>query len=141
MKKSKVKALVKSAREKAGKTISERLIDELKEVTVRLGSSSKKLDKEIEKGAKSLAKKLSKELKIDEAAILKVSSVPAKPAKKTATATRTRKLAATKAAASAAPKATAKPVTVARTRKPAAAKVAATSAPSDTPEKTFPAKN
>src|SRR3546814_9736564 len=84
--------------------------------------------KEIEKGAKSLAKKLSKELKIDEAAILKVSSVPAKPAKKTATATRTRKLAATKAAASAAPKATAKPVTVARTRKPAAAKVAATSA-------------
>src|SRR3546814_8455717 len=73
--------------------------------------------------------------------LLKVSSVPAKPAKKTATATRTRKLAATKAAASAAPKATAKPVTVARTRKPAAAKVAATSAPSDTPEKTFPAKN
>src|SRR3546814_18307060 len=136
MKKSKVKALVKSAREKAGKTISERLIDELKEVTVRLGSSSKKLDKESEKGAKSLAKKLSKELKIDEEAILKVSSVPAKPAKKTATASRTRKLDATKAAASAAPRATAKPGPVASTRKPAEANDAATRPPSEHTQQT-----
>ncbi len=65
MKKSKLKQLVKEARKSAKKDIELKLVSGLREVTATLAVSTKKLDKEIAKGAKQLAKKIGKELQFD----------------------------------------------------------------------------
>jgi uncharacterized protein YaaW (UPF0174 family) len=70
MKKNKLKPLNKPARKTAVEAIKLSLVAELKEVTGILGAASKKLDKEIEKGARQLAKRLAKKLKIDTSAAL-----------------------------------------------------------------------
>jgi len=64
MKKKKLKLLVKSARSAAKKDITSDLIHGLTEIVAKYGEGSKKLTKDIEKGAKQLAKKLSKDIKI-----------------------------------------------------------------------------
>jgi cytoskeletal protein RodZ len=61
MEKSK-SAIIKSAKKIARKNIELSLIAHLKEITVKTGPVSKKLIKEIEKGAKKLAKSIAKEL-------------------------------------------------------------------------------
>jgi hypothetical protein len=58
--KSKLKDQLKSTRKEAKKEIQTRLVGDLKELTVKYGEGSKKLDKKIEKESKQLAKKLSK---------------------------------------------------------------------------------
>jgi hypothetical protein len=62
--KSKLKDQLKSTRKEAKKEIQTRLIGDLKELTVKYGEGSKKLNKKIEKESKQLAKKLSKKLKL-----------------------------------------------------------------------------
>ena len=68
MKKAKIKSLVKAARKTAKESIATKVVTDLTAFTAELGQSSKKLSKEIKKGANQLAKKISKEIKIDKAA-------------------------------------------------------------------------
>ncbi len=62
--KDKSKDQLKSTRKEAKQEIQARLIGDLKELTVKYGEGSKKLDKKIEKESKQLAKKLSKKLNL-----------------------------------------------------------------------------
>jgi len=64
MKKKKLKSLVKSARKTAEKDIRADLVKGLNEIAGKFGEGSKKLTKDIEKGARQLAKKLAKDIKI-----------------------------------------------------------------------------
>jgi predicted transcriptional regulator len=75
MKKSKLKQLIKEARKSAKKSIEQSIIAQLKEETIKLGHTSKKLEREIVKGSKQLAKKLAREFKIDAAAISQTTQV------------------------------------------------------------------
>ncbi|MDB4922472.1 hypothetical protein [Mucilaginibacter sp.] len=77
MKTESTKSTAKQAQVTAKKNIQTSLIAELKAFAVKLGHSSKKINKEIEKAAKLLSKKLSKPVKADKSAI-------PKPAKKKA---------------------------------------------------------
>lgn len=70
MKKNKLKSLIKSTKKTAKKDIQLALVADLKEVTGKFGAESKKLAKEIEKGAKQLAKKIAKEIKIDKSLLV-----------------------------------------------------------------------
>jgi hypothetical protein len=62
--KDKVKGQLKVTRKEAKKEIQDRLIGDLKELTVKYAEGSKKLDKEIEKESKQLAKKIAKKLNL-----------------------------------------------------------------------------
>ncbi|WP_158797697.1 hypothetical protein [Pedobacter sp. L105] len=64
MKKKQLKSLVKSARKTAEKDIRADLVKGLNEIASKFGEGSKKLTKDIEKGARLLAKKLAKDIKI-----------------------------------------------------------------------------
>lgn len=68
MKKAKIKSLVKAARKTAKESIATKVITDLTAFTAELGHSSKKLNKEIKKGANQLAKKIAKEIKVDKTA-------------------------------------------------------------------------
>ncbi len=59
-----MKDKLKSTRKEAKEEIQARLIGDLKELAVKYGEGSKKLDKKIEKESKQLAKKLSKRLNL-----------------------------------------------------------------------------
>lgn len=80
MKKKKLRSLIKSARKTVKNDIQENLINGLKAITLQLGQDSKKLTKDIEKGARQLAKKLAKDIKIDKAAIIEVTELANSPA-------------------------------------------------------------
>lgn len=91
MKKNQLKALVKSARKTTKENIRLSVLTQLKDTTAKLGLTSKKINKEIEKSAKQLAKKLSAEVKIDKDALAlnvavmeQKAAEPQKPVKKAA---------------------------------------------------------
>ena len=69
MKKDKLKTLVKSARKTAKEVLRSSIALQLKDATSKLGLTSKKVNKAIEKTAKQLAKKLSSEVTIDKDAL------------------------------------------------------------------------
>jgi len=73
MKKKKLKSLVKAARKTAEKDIRLDLIAGLTEIVSKFGEGSKKLTKDIKKGAASLAKKLAKDIKIYDTAVIETS--------------------------------------------------------------------
>ena len=79
MKKSKLKLLVKEARKSAKKDIEHSVISHIKELTATLAPNTKKLEREITKGAKQLAKKLSKELKFDTTVFAEVTEEVRQP--------------------------------------------------------------
>jgi hypothetical protein len=58
MKKNELKSLVKTARKSAKENINTTVLAQLKAAIEKLGLTSKKVNKEIEKSAKRLAKKL-----------------------------------------------------------------------------------
>jgi predicted oxidoreductase len=68
MKKKKLKALVKSAKKTLREDIKTDLITRLQEITGKYGQDSKKLNKDIQKGASQLARKLAKDIKVDKVA-------------------------------------------------------------------------
>jgi predicted oxidoreductase len=68
MKKKKLKALVKSAKKTIREDIKTDLITRLQEITGKYGQDSKKLNKDIQKGASQLARKLAKDIKVDKVA-------------------------------------------------------------------------
>ena len=65
MKTESTKSIAKQAQETTKKNIQTSLITELKAFAAKLGHSSKKIDKEIQKAAKLLSKKLSKPAKAE----------------------------------------------------------------------------
>lgn len=73
MKKSKLKSLVKTARKTAEKDIHQSLLASLKDIVGKFGEGSKKLNKDVEKGAKQLSKKLAKSIKVDKSAFIVVA--------------------------------------------------------------------
>ena len=79
MKKSKLKLLVKEARKSAKKNIEQSVITQVKELTATLAPNTKKLEREITKGAKQLAKKLAKELKFDTTVFAEVTEEVKQP--------------------------------------------------------------
>lgn len=79
MKKSKLKLLVKEARKSAKKDIEQSVITQVKELTATLAPNTKKLEREIVKGAKQLAKKLAKELKFDTTVFAEVTEEVKQP--------------------------------------------------------------
>jgi uncharacterized protein (DUF58 family) len=72
MKKSKLKSLVKTARKTAEKDIHLSLLASLKDIAGKFGENSKKLNKDIEKGARQLSKKLAKDIKINKSIFITV---------------------------------------------------------------------
>jgi len=72
MKKSKLKSLVKAARKTAEKDIHQSLLSTLSEIAGNYGEGAKKLNKDIQKGARRLAKKLSANIKIDKSVFIEV---------------------------------------------------------------------
>jgi hypothetical protein len=68
MKTESTKSTAKQAQVTAKKSIQTSLIAELKAFAVKLGHTSKKIEKEIEKSAKNLAKKLAKPAKAEKKA-------------------------------------------------------------------------
>ncbi|MDO7742715.1 MAG: hypothetical protein MUP99_03045 [Pedobacter sp.] len=72
MKKSKLKSLVKAARKTAEKDIHQTLLASLQEIAGNYGEGNKKLNKDIEKGARRLAKKLATDIKIDKSVFIEV---------------------------------------------------------------------
>lgn len=73
MKKAKLKSLVKAARKTAKESIANKVVTDLNAFTAELGQDSKKLNKQIKKGANQLAKKIAKEINIDKAALVNSS--------------------------------------------------------------------
>ena len=71
MKNKKIKALAKSAKKAAGKNINKHLLKDLREITVKFGQKSKKLDQQIKKSAKQITKLLAKNIKTDTSVLLK----------------------------------------------------------------------
>jgi len=72
MKKNKLKSLVKAARKTAEKDIHLSLVTSLQEIAGKFGEGSKKLNKDIEKGARRLAKKIATDIKIDKSVFIEV---------------------------------------------------------------------
>lgn len=70
MKKGKLKKLIKLERNKVKKKIQSGLVIELKQMAVKLGQDSKKLDKEIEKGSKNLANKIIRKIRISKSNVI-----------------------------------------------------------------------
>ncbi len=68
MKKAKLKSLLKAARRTTKKSIESKVIADLTAFTAEIGQDSKKLNKQIKKGANLLAKKIANKIKIDKAA-------------------------------------------------------------------------
>lgn len=83
MKTESTKSTAKQAQVTAKKSIQTSLIAELKAFAVKLGHTSKKIEKEIEKSAKNLAKKLAKPAKVEKAATPKPAEKKAAPVAKT----------------------------------------------------------
>jgi hypothetical protein len=79
MKKKKLKALVKSAKKTIREDIKTDLIARLQEITAKYGQDSKKLNKDIQKGAAQLARKLAKDIKVDKAAVAEVHELIDQP--------------------------------------------------------------
>jgi hypothetical protein len=84
MKTESTKSIAKQAQETAKKSIQTSLITELKAFAAKLGHSSKKINKEIEKAAKFLSKKLSKPVKAEK--IIEKKAGPVAKATQTVTA-------------------------------------------------------
>ena len=72
MKKNKLKSLVKAARKTAEKDIHLSLVTSLQDIAGKFGEGSKKLNKDIEKGARRLAKKIATDIKIDKSVFIEV---------------------------------------------------------------------
>ena len=72
MKKNKLKSLVKAARKTAEKDIHLSLVTSLQEIAGKFGEGSKKLNKDIEKGARRLAKKIATDIKINKSVFIEV---------------------------------------------------------------------
>ena len=71
MKNKKIKAIAKSAKKATKNDIKKHLLKDLREITVKFGQKSKKLDQQIKKSAKQITKLLAKNIKPDTSVLSK----------------------------------------------------------------------